>query len=56
MSMKSDEMTDYIKSLRNDSVFSGDEDLLPKELYHICGIYEHDAEEYYSAKAQRTGM
>jgi Na+-translocating ferredoxin:NAD+ oxidoreductase RnfC subunit len=43
-------MSEYMMSLRNDSIHSGDEDLLPKELIHLFGTYQSAAEEYESAR------
>lgn len=50
MGMVSDKLSAYMMSLRNDSIFSGDEWLLPKDLLDLYGKYESDAEEYYSSK------
>ena len=49
-SMHSHPMSEYMMSLRNDSIHSGDEDLLPKDLDHLFGTYQSAAEEYESAR------
>lgn len=50
-SMQSSPLNDYMKSLRNNSIFSGDEMLLPKKLRDVFAQYETLATEYYSEKS-----
>lgn len=49
-SMHSHSMSKYMMSLRNDSIHSGDEDLLPAQLGDLFGTYQFAAEEYESAR------
>lgn len=47
-------MYDYMQSLeQKDNPYSGDYDLLPKELYRLCGKYESLAGELHSAQNSR---
>lgn len=50
MAMHSHSMSEYMMSLRNDSIHSGDEDLLPNQLGDLFGTYQSAVEEYESAR------
>ncbi len=50
MTLRNDTLGEYMKTLKNDSIFSGNEDYLPKELLDLYGTYESNAIEYYAAK------